>query len=152
MKKQFKFSIIVSIYNVEKYIKEAIDSLINQTIGFEENVQLILVNDGSTDNSEEICLNYEKNYPKNIKTITKKNGGPSSARNCGLKYVDGEYVNFFDPDDILSENTLKHVYNFFKKHENEIDFVAMPIIMFGRKTGEHLLNYKFRLCRNPYFS
>ena len=62
MKKQFKFSIIVSIYNVEKYIKEAIDSLINQTIGFEENVQLILVNDGSTDNSEEICLNYEKNY------------------------------------------------------------------------------------------
>ena len=68
MKKQFKFSIIVSIYNVEKYIKEAIDSLINQTIGFEENVQLILVNDGSTDNSEEICLNYEKNYPKNIKT------------------------------------------------------------------------------------
>ena len=144
MKKQFKFSIIVSIYNVEKYIKEAIDSLINQTIGFEENVQLILVNDGSTDNSEEICLNYEKNYPKNIKTITKKNGGPSSARNCGLKYVDGEYVNFFDPDDILSENTLKHVYNFFKKHENEIDFVAMPIIMFGRKTGEHLLNYKFK--------
>ena len=52
--------------------------------------------------------------------------------------------NFNIADDILSENTLKHVYNFFKKHENEIDFVAMPIIMFGRKTGEHLLNYKFK--------
>lgn len=143
MGKKFKFSIILSIYNVEKYLEEAIESLINQTIGFEDNVQLILVNDGSPDNSEEICLFYEQKYPQNIKTITKKNGGVSSARNCGLKYATGEYINFLDPDDILSKNTLKHVYNFFKKHDKEIDFVAMPIIMFGRKDGPHLLNYKF---------
>ena len=54
--KEYKFSIIMSIYNVEKYLKEAIESIINQDIGFEENVQLILVNDGSLDNSETICL------------------------------------------------------------------------------------------------
>lgn len=61
MENKFKFSIILSIYNVDLYLEEAIDSIINQSIGFEDNVQLILVNDGSTDKSEEICLNYEKN-------------------------------------------------------------------------------------------
>lgn len=157
MKKDFKFSIILSIYNVEQYLNEAIDSLLNQTLNFEDNVQLILVNDGSTDNSEKICLEYQEKYPDNIKTITKENGGLSSARNCGLNHVEGEYVNFFDPDDILSENTLKHVYEFFKKHEDEIDFVAIPLVFFGNKEGDHILNYKFEnegvldLTKNPEF-
>lgn len=144
MENDFKFSIIMSIYNVGEYLEEAVDSVINQTIGFEDNVQIILVNDGSTDNSEEICLEYKRKYPENIIAISKENGGLSSSRNCGLNYVTGEYVNFFDPDDILSEDTLEHVYKFFKEHESEIDFVAMPIIMFGRKKGNHILNYKFK--------
>ena len=117
MENDFKFSIIMSIYNVAEYLEEAVDSVINQTIGFEDNVQIILVNDGSTDNSEEICLEYKRKYPENIIAISKENGGLSSSRNCGLNYVTGEYVNFFDPDDILSEDTLEHVYKFFKEHD-----------------------------------
>ena len=143
MEKQFKFSIIMSVYNVENYIEEAIDSVISQTLDFKSNIELILVNDGSTDNSEEICLSYQKKFPSNIKVISKPNGGLSSSRNCGLKHVTGEYVNFLDPDDILSDNTLERVYDFFKKHEQEIDFVAIPLVFFGRKEGDHLLNYKF---------
>ena len=65
MKKDYKFSIIVPIYNVGKYLEETIMSVVNQTIGF-ENIQLILINDGSIDNSEEICLKYQKIYPENI--------------------------------------------------------------------------------------
>ncbi|HHX67934.1 MAG TPA: glycosyltransferase family 2 protein, partial [Gallicola sp.] len=65
-KYKYKFSIIMSVYNVEKYIEEAIESVINQSIGFERNVQLILINDGSTDDSEEICKKYQKIYSENI--------------------------------------------------------------------------------------
>ena len=66
--KKFKFSVIIPIYNVEKYLNETIESVINQTIGFEENIQLILINDGSPDNSETICLKYKEKYP-NISLI-----------------------------------------------------------------------------------
>ena len=85
-KKNFKFSVIIPIYNVEKYLEEAIKSIINQSIGFEDNIQLILVNDGSTDNSEEICMKYEKEFPDNIIYIKQKNNGVSVARNTGMKY------------------------------------------------------------------
>ena len=87
------------VYNVEKYLEEAILSVINQTIGFKENIQLIIVNDGSPDNSEKIALKYEKMYPENIVYIKQKNAGVSSARNKGFEYVEGEYVNFMDSDD-----------------------------------------------------
>ena len=87
---KYKFSVVIPIYNVEKYLEETIESIINQSIGFEENIQIILVNDGSPDNSEEICLKYKEMYPDNILYIKKENGGVSSARNTGLKKVSGE--------------------------------------------------------------
>ena len=92
---KFAFSVIMSVYNVEDYLEEAILSIIKQDVGFEKNIQLILVNDGSIDNSEDICLKYQKMYPKNIVYKKKKNGGLSSAKNVGLKYIEGRYVNFF---------------------------------------------------------
>lgn len=145
---KYKFSIILSVYNVGEYLEEAIESLINQqNIEFEKDVQIIIINDGSTDNSEDICKSYIERYPNNIIYIAKENGGLSSARNEGLKYVEGEYVTFFDPDDKLAQNTLSNVYSFFDKKKEFIDVVAIPIVFFEGKQGEHLLNYKFKSTR-----
>ena len=130
---KYKFSIVMAVYNVEPFIEEAINSVINQTIGFRENVQLILVDDGSSDNSGAICDAYKEKYPDNIIVIHKENGGAASARNEGLKHIKGEYTNFFDPDDLLSSDTLKKVYEFFKINENVIDIVSIPLYFFGDK-------------------
>lgn len=142
--KGFNFSIVIAIYNTGEYLYETFDSIINQTLDFKENVQLILVDDGSEDNSKEICLDYQRKYPENIKVISQLNSGQATARNNGLKYVKGKYVNFLDSDDYLSENTLENVLEFFNKHESEIDLVAIPIKFFGRNENYHLLNDKFK--------
>ena len=139
---KFKFSIITAIFNSEKYLKESIESVINQDFGFEDNVQLILVDDGSTDNSREIALNYKEKYPNNILVLTKENGGVASARNLGLKHVLGKYVNFLDSDDKLSINSLRVVDQFFKKYPN-VKVVSMPLKFFDKREGDHYLNYKF---------
>ena len=141
---KYKFSIVMAVYNVEPFLQEAVDSVLQQNIGFKENVQLILVDDGSKDRSGEICDTYKKEYPDNIVVIHKENGGVSSARNEGLKYIKGKYVNFLDSDDKLSENTLEEVYLFFEQHYIETDVVAIPMYFFDGQTGEHILNYKFK--------
>jgi len=141
---KFKFSIVMAVYNVEPFLKEAIDSVIAQDIGFEENLQIILVDDGSKDNSGVICDVYAGKYPQNIIVVHKANGGVSSARNTGLKLIEGQYVNFMDSDDKLSKNTLSSVYSFFSAHEHETDAVSIPIKWFDGKTGNHILNYKFK--------
>ena len=143
----YNFSIVMAIYNTEDYLKETLDSVVNQTIGFEDNVQLILVNDGSMDSSGRICREYKKQYPDNIIFIEQENSGQASARNNGLKYIKGNYVNFLDSDDYLEENALETVYPFFKSHEKEIDIVAIPIKFFGRKEDYHMLNDKFKQTR-----
>ena len=135
--KEFLFSIVMSVYNVEPYIEKAVKSVLNQTIGFEENIQLVLVNDGSTDNSGDICKFYQSEYPSNVVYVEQENAGLPAARNAGLKYVTGKYVNFFDPDDKLSKNALKRVATFFGKHELEIDFVAIPLVNFEGQKGLH---------------
>ena len=141
---RYKFSIVMAVYNVAPFLNEAVDSLVQQTIGFEENIQLILVDDGSQDDSGQICDDYKEQYPSNIIVIHKENGGVSSARNEGLKYIKGKYVNFLDSDDKLSENTLEEVYSFFEQHYMETDVVAIPMYFFDGQTGEHILNYKFK--------
>ena len=108
---KYKVSVVTAVYNVEDYLSEMIDSIIAQNIGF-ENVQLILVDDGSQDSSGEICDQYAAQYPENIVVVHKENGGVSSARNEGLKYVEGAYVNFTDADDILENNALKSISHF----------------------------------------
>lgn len=140
---KYKISIIMAVYNVEKYIEEAIESVINQNLDFKRYCQIILVNDGSTDESEVICLKYEKLYPDNIVYIKKENGGVSTARNKGLEYAEGQYVNFLDPDDKLSQDTLLTVVDFFDKNYSEIDLVNIPLYFFEAQTGEHPLNSKF---------
>ncbi len=142
--KTFIFSIIVAAYNVEDYIHDAINSVIGQDFGFEDNVQLIIVDDGSDDKTKDIALKYYEQYPENIIVISQENKRQAAARNLGVEFATGKYLNFLDSDDKLSSNTLTSVYNFFSKHENEVDVVSIPIMLFGRKTGNHRLNFKYK--------
>lgn len=145
---KYKFSVIIPVYNVGQYIDEALESLINQEeMDFENDIQVIFINDGSIDNSEEVCLKYADNYKNNIKYIKKENGGVSSARNLGIKYIEGQYVNFLDPDDKWTLNTFKEVYSFFEINKSYIDIVACPQYFFEAVEGWHQLSYKFNNTR-----
>ena len=152
----FKFSVVMAIYNTEDYVEEAIDSVINQSIGFEDNIQLILVDDGSEDNTPDILARYQEKYPDNILVLRQENQGQAAARNNGLKYAQGEYVNFLDSDDYLSLDAMEKVYPFIEEHKGEIDFVSIRQNFFGRMNSEHMLNYRFNkgdriidLTKNP---
>ncbi|MBQ6052023.1 MAG: glycosyltransferase family 2 protein [Clostridia bacterium] len=96
------FSIIVPVYNVEKYLKECIESLINQN---SENYEILLIDDGSTDQSPTICDNYAAKYD-NIRVFHKQNGGLSDARNNGIENAKGDYLIFVDSDDWIADNAL----------------------------------------------
>lgn len=141
---QFTFSIIIAIYNTEEYLREAIDSVLNQTLDFERDVQLILVDDGSEDNSLDICLEYQERFPNNIVVLSQENQGQASARNNGLNYAKGKYVNFLDSDDYLSPDALERVKSFFNLNFELIDVIALKIMEFGRKNKGHFLNFKFK--------
>lgn len=141
--KEKEFSIIIACYNTGEYVEEAILSIINQSFKFENNVQIILIDDGSTDNTGEICKKYSKKYPGNIKYIYQENQGQAYARNIGLKHANGKYINFLDSDDKLKSDTLSSVHDFFEKHYDEIDLVSVRITFFDRQTGRHALNYKY---------
>lgn len=143
MKKQFKFSVIIPVYNVEEYIKETLESIINQTIGFEDNIQIILINDGSPDNSEKICLEYKQKYPKNIIYIKQKNSGVSVARNKGIEIAEGELSNFLDSDDLWSRNAFENVYKNYQKHK-DITLFSCQMQFFDARKGNHPLNYKYK--------
>ena len=124
---KYKFSVVMPVYNVEDYLEKSILSIVNQTIGFKKNIQLILVNDGSSDNSAEICLKYKHLYPANIVYIEQENAGVSAARNTGLEYVEGKYVNFLDSDDLWSKNAFETAYKFFVEHYDEVDVATTSI-------------------------
>jgi len=139
---KYKVSVIIPIYNVEDYLEESIQSVISQTIGF-ENIELILVNDGSPDNSGAICEKYEKLYPDNVVYINQKNAGVSAARNNGLKAARGEFINFLDADDKFEPDTFATAVKLFKKYP-EISSVFYKLKFFDAKKGEHPINNYYR--------
>lgn len=141
---KFKFSVVMAVYNVAGFLAESIESVIAQTIGFEKNVQLILVDDGSSDQSGEIVDRYAAKWPANIVALHKTNGGVSSARNLGLEKVEGEFISFLDADDLLERHAMAKAWDFFKKFGDAADFAAIPIYFFDGKKGEHPLNGKFK--------
>lgn len=102
-----KVSIIVPVYNVEKYISTCLDSLAKQTL---KEIEIIVVNDGSPDNSQKIIDEYVKKYP-NMKSFIKENGGLSDARNFGIKKATGKYIAFLDSDDYVTEDMYEKMYN-----------------------------------------
>lgn len=117
-----KISVIVPCYNVENYLEKCLTSLLNQTL---KDIEIIVVNDGSTDDTQKIIDRFSSEY-ENIKAFIKPNGGLSDARNFGLNYVSGEYISFIDSDDYIREDMLELMYNKAKKNKLHIvvcDFI-----------------------------
>ena len=125
MSKYF-ISVIMPIYNAEKYVTETMESLANQSI---DDYEIIVVNDGSKDHTIDILRDYESRYD-NITVVDKENGGPSSARNCGLDLAKGEYVYFFDADDVLELDALEALYE--RAKEKKADLVIAKYDIFNR--------------------
>jgi len=141
--REFSVSVVMPVYNVEVYLEAAIESLLRQTVGFENNIQLILVDDGSEDGSGDICKSYRDAHPSNIIYVRQQNAGVSSARNRGLELATGTYVNFLDADDKWAINAVEEALTFFRKHP-DVDIVAAKQTFFGAHKGDHPLNYRFK--------
>lgn len=109
-------SVVIPIYNVEKYLRKCIETVISQTY---TNIEVILVNDGSTDNRLQICNEF-KEKDNRVKVINKKNGGLSDARNAGLKNAQGKYICFIDSDDFISEKYIEELYNLIIENNAQI--------------------------------
>lgn len=103
-----KVSVIVPVYNVENYIERCLESLVNQTL---QDIEIIVVNDGSTDNSESIIKRYLEKFNSKIKYFYKTNGGLSDARNYGMKYATSDYIAFLDSDDYVDVTMYEKLYN-----------------------------------------
>ena len=110
------FSVLIPIYNAGKYLREAIDSVLNQT---EEDYEIILVNDGSTDGSSDVCDEYAGKYGK-ISAIHKENGGLLSSRRTGLKASHGQYIIHLDQDDWLAEGALSRLKEVISSHDPDV--------------------------------
>ena len=143
---KFTFSIIIAVYNAEKYLGETIESILNQSFDSSK-VQVILVDDGSSDESGRICMKYKETHPDNFIYVRQENQGQSIARNNGLDYAEGKFVNFLDSDDILERNVLKEVNDGFRKWGNDIDVVAIPRYAFGRDSYPLPFYDKYRDAR-----
>lgn len=113
-----KVSVIVPVYNVAGYLERCLDSLVNQTL---QEIQIIIVNDGSTDESPKIIRKFAQQYPNKIIALDKKNGGLSDARNYGMPYATGEYIGFIDSDDYVDLDMMELLYN--KAQAEKADYV-----------------------------
>ncbi|EAL3297959.1 glycosyltransferase [Campylobacter coli] len=149
-----QYTIISAVYNVEKYLDDYFKSIINQRLDFKKSIFMILVDDGSTDNSAQIIKKYQKKYPKNIVYLYKENDGQASARNLGLKYIQENnyktpWVTFTDPDDFLDRNYFYEVDKFLATHQDDdICMIGCNIIFYYEKQkihkDNHPLNFKFK--------
>lgn len=116
--KKVKVTVIIPVYNVEKYIDKCLTSLVKQTL---KEIEIIVVNDGSPDNSQKIIDKFVKKYPDKVKSYIKENGGQGSARNFGLEKATGEYIGYVDSDDFIETDMYEKLYN--KAKENNYDIV-----------------------------
>lgn len=112
-----KVSVIVPVYNVENYLSKCLDSLLAQTW---QNIEIVVIDDGSTDRSAEIIQKYSEKYPDKIKAFTKENGGLSDARNYGIDRATGDFLGFVDSDDYVSETMFEEMLDLAGKHHAEM--------------------------------
>lgn len=112
-----KVSVVVPVYNVEKYVSECIESVLSQTL---DGIEVILVDDGSTDNSGLICEEYAQKYPEIIRYVRKENEGVSIARNTGLELANGEFVHFLDSDDTVDETFYQKCYEIAQRENSNV--------------------------------
>jgi len=130
-------SVIIPVYKVEEYLRECLDSVVNQTL---DNIEIICVDDGSPDHSADIVLEYTEKYP-NVKLIRKENGGLSSARNAGLDVATGEYVYFLDSDDYIEPDMLLNLLNLAEQNNLEIIYFNTNLVFENNKIRQLNQNY-----------
>ncbi len=121
--KKIKVSVIIPIYNTEKFLRKCIESIVNQTL---QEIEMILINDGSTDNSHNICLEYAEKYPEKIRYINNKNIGCSATRNLGIELAQGEYIAFVDSDDYIEKEMYEEMYKVARN--KSLDVIILGII------------------------
>ena len=117
-----KVSIVVPVYNTKKYLEKCLDSLVYQTL---DDIEIIVVNDGSPDESQKIIDRYVQAYPNKVQAYVKENGGLSDARNFGISKCNGEYIGFVDSDDYVNLDMYQNMYN--KAKEQDFDMVVCDI-------------------------
>jgi len=145
----YKYTVVSAVYNVEKYLDQFFQALVDQRLDFAQNIRVIMVDDGSIDGSADIIRRWQKKYPSNIKYLHKGNGGQASARNFGLDYVETEWVTFIDPDDFVGVEYFMEADDFLeKKKAKEICALACNLIIFYEDKSQfsdtHPLKYKFQ--------
>ena len=123
-----KISVIVPVYNVENYLEKCLNSLVNQTL---EEIEILVINDGSTDGSQKIIDDFQRKFPQKIKAFSKENGGLSDARNFGIDRATGEFLAFVDSDDSVSEVMMEEMYHLAIKNKAEL------VICNLQKVDEH---------------
>ena len=121
-------SVIVPVYNVEQYLNKCVDSIINQTY---KNIEILLIDDGSTDSSGFICDNYSKMYD-NVKTYHKKNGGLSSARNYGIEKASGDLIGFVDSDDYIHKEMYERLYSLLSEDDADLSECLLANVYNGK--------------------
>ena len=137
-----KFSIVVPVYNSEQYLRKCVDSLVAQTVD-KSMLEIILVNDGSTDGSAELCEDYAKKYPFVIH-VEQENAGVSRARNKGIEVATGDYIGFVDSDDWVSKNIVAKVDEFYSNCSDKVNVAVCPVYnMHGARKKPHYANGKF---------
>ena len=156
---EVKVSIVVPIYNLEKYVPRCLDALVNQTL---EEIEILCVDDGSKDSAPQIIEDYKAKYPNKVKTFHKENGGEWSARTYGLKQAIGEYVGFIDSDDVPEVTWAEKLYEAAKKNGADIAFsgydrvdldtgktVSVEMTQYGTMNKEVDFNDDFIVYANP---
>ena len=129
MDHQFKFSVVIPVYNVEKYIRESLDSIINQTY---KNLQIILIDDGSTDSSGSICDEYAASDDR-ITVIHQKNAGAGAAKNTGLDLIQGEYFSIIDSDDYIELNMYEKMVCYMENYRVDVVQCLFRNVFVNRK-------------------
>ena len=109
---EINVSIIVPVYNMQSYLEACLDSLVNQTL---QKIEIIIIDDGSKDNSAQIIKEYAERYPDIIRALHKENGGQATARNMGIRESKGEYIGFVDSDDVVDTNMYAEMYQLAKQ-------------------------------------
>lgn len=139
-----KLSIIIPVYNTEQTLGRCINSVLQSSLN---NFEIILINDGSTDNSANICESYKNSYPQQIQVIHQENQGLSAARNAGLDISKGQYVTFIDSDDYISKDLYCHLLEQLNVNHN-IDLLEYSLVKKAQNNTEILFNFKDSIYRN----
>lgn len=134
MNEQPLISVIIPVYNVSKYLHSCLNSVINQSY---HNLEIILIDDGSTDDSGKIADEYAKKEPR-IRVIHQKNAGLSAARNTGLNVMKGEYVTFIDSDDYVSSDYVEYLYSLIVKSNYSVKLSLCSLMNHYEKTGKEI--------------